>query len=256
MSKNDEVAIQSIRALLSDPRYKHRTFDLIKRRLKGVDDDKVRDLLIAAGATSKQSSKGEELWSLEGGMTENLSKEFKGEVRKQAIGQAAKWMIMSVIFLLIIAGSGWWLYFKPKIDEYIQEAADGIPSGAVVAFLSAESDPCPGKKWNIFNEAKGRFIVGAGQGAQSGLTDKKVRATGGEERVKLSIEHMPEHRHAVYPHAGVKSDHDKNWDGAPTEGVDAGGGNMVSEATTGIAGGDSAHNNMPPYLALYYCIKE
>jgi len=58
------MAEEAIRQLLLDPRWKLRSFELIKRRIGGFDDDSLRQLLVRAGALRFQANDGDELWGL------------------------------------------------------------------------------------------------------------------------------------------------------------------------------------------------
>lgn len=58
------MAEEAIRQLLLDPRWKLRSFELIRRRVGGFDDDSLRQLLVRAGALRFQAEDGEELWGL------------------------------------------------------------------------------------------------------------------------------------------------------------------------------------------------
>lgn len=82
------------------------------------------------------------------------------------------------------------------------------------------------------------FLLAAGSTYAGG-------STGGEATHTLTIDEMPTHSHAQYVTAnsgsGIRKDYntDANCDKYP-QGVN-----------TGDAGGGQAHNNMPPYLAVY-----
>lgn len=141
-----------------------------------------------------------------------------------------------------------------------------LPSGAVIAFAGTEAQPCPSRGWELFEKAKGRFIVGAGHGLRSKLTPHQSGDIGGEEKVILTVSEMPEHNHFV------SSGYGPNWhDGlagsAAPEGIDRkfndpnpkirrDGGHGIHKELIGNTGGNKAHNNMPPFLALYYCMKK
>ncbi|MEG1906854.1 MAG: hypothetical protein RR178_05250 [Gordonibacter sp.] len=83
---------------------------------------------------------------------------------------------------------------------------------------------------------QGRMLIGAG-------TDFPAGATGGEARVKLTISEMPSHRHPLYFVSGV------GVSGYIPLGDSATGG--YSDSAMDPVGGDAAHNNMPPYKAVY-----
>lgn len=182
--------------------------------------------------------------------------DFKKEVGKQSRQQAAKWLIAGVSALIVFALTGWWFYLSPKIDAYIASRTNGLPVGAVVAFHSSESITCPGDEWKLFDEAKGRFIVGAGQPSSNRLTSHRVGDIGGEERVTLSKPQIPKHTHALTlgRHWGDRSVNiDKHgWGG---DGNDQGGATRITN--NGIHDGlnNQSHNNMPPFIALYFCKK-
>lgn len=140
--------------------------------------------------------------------------------------------------------------------------------GAVVAFdrNAAISRVCP-KGWSIFLPAGGRFIVGAGQHngdltEYPSFSEDKLEAIGGEERVTLELDQMPEHRHAVpligsgtvYVDAG-KAANTPYFDYRRRENIKQE--IQISPPDEGVisTGKGHPHNNMPPYIALYYCRK-
>lgn len=60
-----ELAAETVvRKLLSIDKWKLRTFDELKRRLHGLDEDEIRKILIRAGAVCFQGKGSEELWGL------------------------------------------------------------------------------------------------------------------------------------------------------------------------------------------------
>ena len=152
-------------------------------------------------------------------------------------------------------------------EEELTETVDRlIPRGAVLAFDRSESgDACP-QGWSLFLPAGGRFIVGAGNHSNSdelgirlttypAFRDDLSRATGGAERHTLTLSEMPQHSHETVE-AGDSSN--SAWGvGAPRrarQGVrwDA----SFPTSFTAPAGDTQPHNNMPPYIALYFCKKE
>ena len=135
-------------------------------------------------------------------------------------------------------------------------------TGLIAAFDRDKTRPCP-SGWRLFEPAGGRFIVGAGDNSFKDvngidLTDHSVGVVGGEEKHKLTGAEIPNHSHSVYQHAGY------HWPDIPNEqktqpNQGAHGGDtttFVHGGTTGTWGGDLPHNTMPPFVALYYCIKE
>lgn len=99
----------------------------------------------------------------------------------------------------------------------------------------------PGTRWQKITD---RFILGAG-GSYS------VGATGGEASHTLTVNEMPSHAHSTrgkIPRIDADisgqiwghSSSDMSWQFSTTD---------TSVLSTG---GSAAHNNMPPYIALYF----
>jgi len=81
-------------------------------------------------------------------------------------------------------------------------------------------------------------LVGSGSGYTNG-------ATGGSETHTLDISEIPAHTHS-YELAIVSTD---ILGELPAPSV-----NAIAPSATGSTGGGSAHNNMPPYLVVNWCI--
>ena len=95
-------------------------------------------------------------------------------------------------------------------------------------------------------DLRGRSIVGAGLG--SGLTDRALGSIGGTETHTLTTAEMPSHSHSLGSAIPGGSGGSTNY------GYEYGGcGHCYS--STNAAGGNAAHNNMPPWLALSWIIK-
>lgn len=146
---------------------------------------------------------------------------------------------------------------------------------AVIAFDRKRSSRCP-KGWDLFEQASGRMIVGSGPHPentdQNGNTlstypsysDNPKEAEGGEEKVALTVEEMPRHVHGLglIGVSGIEL-----RDGNPKDNtVDfvwyLSGSSRLKEglmetpnAIMKEAGKGQTHNNMPPYIALYFCKK-
>ena len=151
------------------------------------------------------------------------------------------------------------------------------PQGAIAAFDRDDLDEkkCP-KGWKPFLESRGRVIVGAGNpdGApgklgfgedKEPLTNRAFRKHGGSERHKLGPHELPPHRHFVIgpdkPNKSITEwgfdNHGNNHDlrilaedGNPHHGKT---GKLIAKPKDEEA---SSHNNMPPYIALWYCKKQ
>ena len=119
---------------------------------------------------------------------------------------------------------------------------------------------CP-QGWQPFSHANGRFIIGAGDPARSKLLkdangdklqDRVFGLPGGAQQHTLTIEEMPKHFHKL-PTLGLNNVADP----ATTQAVRATnpGNYMQHFRRTDGKGGSRPHNNMPPYIALYFCKK-
>ena len=120
-----------------------------------------------------------------------------------------------------------------------------VPDGIVVASYKRCSS-LPGS-WLEVVEARGRVILGANPQGSNGFSARGVETTGGAERVQLSEAEMPAHNHngalmikdgTLF---GMNNEHRYHNSGAPT--------------TLHKSGRNAAHENMPPYIALYWCKK-
>ena len=89
-------------------------------------------------------------------------------------------------------------------------------------------------------DVRGRSILGTGQGG--GLTDRVHGAVSGAETHQLSTGELANHLHGM-PASGYA-----RWTAGGTWATS---GNLFLQGTqTGAAGGNGAHNNMQPWLAL------
>lgn len=139
----------------------------------------------------------------------------------------------------VIDESGW--IYSRALSALILEAV--YPVGSIyISVNSTSPQTLFGGTWKAI---KGKFLLGQSSAHKAG-------STGGEETHTLTMGEMPEHTHPMYSgNAGGESE----W--TPDEGdylVDS-----VTQtkatwwARLGMtyAGGGHAHNNMPPYLAVY-----
>lgn len=108
-----------------------------------------------------------------------------------------------------------------------------------------------------WEQIKDKFLLACGDTHANGTV-------GGEETHKLTIEELPAHTHAQKPHAHKQnydtwynkvSDYDVRLAGSANGYYScAGRSNYETAQTTSVnqnTGGSQAHNNMPPYLAVY-----
>ncbi len=91
-------------------------------------------------------------------------------------------------------------------------------------------------------DARGRAVIGSGTG--SGLTARTHGATGGAETHTLTITEMPSHAHSYGTFSFALAG--SNAANIPVN---------AANGTTAYTGGNGAHNNMQPWLALNYIIK-
>ena len=109
-------------------------------------------------------------------------------------------------------------------------------------FLSSDSkNPSEifGGKWEKVSDL---FLVGAGN-------KYTLNSTGGEETHILTKEEMPSHSHVIEPLGRRFA-----WGGDFTQDGPASGNgwrSQLSNHVTSVEGGGKAHNNIPPYLAVF-----
>ena len=143
---------------------------------------------------------------------------------------------------------------KAELISYIP-----TPRGAVVAFDSdLENRQCP-KGWVAFSAGEGRMIVGVSSTHQ-------YREMGGSERVTLDASHMPEHKHEyldIYysENSRINTDYDRKIEvprGLGSMSSDTDNFGLALERATELSGQSqpNSNENMPPYIALYFCKKE
>lgn len=158
-------------------------------------------------------------------------------------------------------------------------SVDAVPAGWAL---------CNGQTSNnkITPDLRGRFIVGAGAGAGSGLTSKPVGEIGGSETVTISVSQLPAHNHRVRGNTGNNGSHthavysapidDRNFTGRTTQALgvvgdagspgspstdysattsSAGDHNHAFDVTSDSTGDGAAVNNMPPYYALAFIMR-
>jgi hypothetical protein len=133
--------------------------------------------------------------------------------------------------------------------------------GAVVAFNRdrQKGSICP-RGWSYFEVAGGRFIVGAGEHDNNlrrypSYVENAAQAIGGEEMHLLTLDEMPSHDHANGNYqflmmAGQDTTGGQGLDPTPNEP------NLLHVGRILAQGGGQPHNNLPPFIGLYYCVKD
>lgn len=130
-------------------------------------------------------------------------------------------------------------------------SANAVPKGAVVTFAT----PCPTDRgWKEYEQARGRFLVAAGKNTDSAGNEREFAPGVGDDdgtyKHTLTTDEMPAHRHAVDrqgPTRGIE--------GLPPIGSDGAIIAVIEQEMSHIAGKGQPHNNVPPYIALYFCEK-
>lgn len=113
--------------------------------------------------------------------------------------------------------------------------ADEIyPVGAI--YISAVSTSPASLFGGTWEQLKDRFLLGAGDTYAAG-------DTGGAATVTLTTSQIPAHTHAVHSRSVYSGG--GNYIGFCNES------NSTNSYVTGSRGGGEAHNNMPPYVAVY-----
>jgi hypothetical protein len=184
--------------------------------------------------------------------TTKTMEEFQKEFRGKLYGAIAA----SLVAGLLAAVLGIWGYVKT-----LPGSVGLTPAGAVMAFDLKEG--CP-TGWSPYTKAWGRFLVGAmadkdrnqipggfirdSRGVN--LSPRAFGEPGGEEMHLLTEPEMPKHSHQQ-----VWGQGNGTLGSAEGESVRRFPGRALDQNTLD-KGGDTAHNNMPPYIALYFCKKE
>lgn len=143
-----------------------------------------------------------------------------------------------------------------KKVQPVPAVGDHAATRAIVAYYSDKGEKrCP-DGWSPYEEAKDRFILGAGGEVTT------VGDTGGEPEVTLTEAQMPAHTHAFGFWFSDADGDDATFDRdeAPRFRSGLNTNNRWTASTTrtpvAAAGGDQPHNNMPPYIALYFCVAD
>lgn len=125
----------------------------------------------------------------------------------------------------------------------------GLPKGIVVASTVECADL--GSDWRAYREAEGRMIVGVGGTSDDRGETRVIRKgeSGGAFQHQLTEPQMPGHVHGVRRQTDIGARDDNAF-------LARGEAGNMSDASTSSRGGGRPHNNMPPYIALYFCKKE
>lgn len=136
----------------------------------------------------------------------------------------------------------------------------GIESGAIVAFDGTSK--CP-SGWSVYTKAESRVIVGAadsspGKGADGiALNAHKAGTTGGQETVTLAVSNLPPHTHKyndIYYSENTGTVTVPNNFGSKGSDNDNKG-LQITRTTIADSNTPTAISNLPPFIALTYCVK-
>lgn len=100
-----------------------------------------------------------------------------------------------------------------------------------------------GGSWERYG--KGQTLVSVDESD----TDFTAGKTGGEKTHVLTVDEMPKHRHRVGKFATMQGG--GTWDCDKIGGAQLRD-SKVTDGYTDYAGSGKAHNNMPPYIAVYF----
>ena len=126
-----------------------------------------------------------------------------------------------------------------------RRVVDRLLADAIV--LTGQDCAVLGPDWRRYEGMGGRFPLAAGQtiDTREETIPFTLGQNGGAYKHQLTVEEMPKHRHSYR----VYHEHSRRCSG------DCGARVPQSNDSTGEAGGDQPHNNMPPYLVMNFCHK-
>lgn len=144
------------------------------------------------------------------------------------------------------------IYYKNEDMSTTPQLNDGVPPG-VIALWSGTVDTIP-SGWALCDGTNGtpdlrnRFILGA----SDTYANKSV---GGASRVTLTQNQMPIHSHVIDTINSLQEQHQHTGLSIAVSAEISGGDYSRTTRTTQSSGGGQAHENMPPYMALYFIMK-
>lgn len=135
---------------------------------------------------------------------------------------------------------------------------DAIPRNAVL--ILDDPNGCP-TGWAPFAPANGRAVIGAyfpgSPTSKEDPTPRRFREPGGSETHTLSLGEMPRHSHEYTDFTARRDGPDVfAWSSGPRAGGAPFGDNPPPPKYTSPVGENKPHNNMPPFVALFFCKKE
>lgn len=104
-------------------------------------------------------------------------------------------------------------------------------------------------------DLRGRTAMGPGQGP--GLTDRFLGEASGTETVTLLATEMPAHTHTATGSSTTGASRDprgRTWAASTATRFGSPPSTAMSTSAISAVGGSQPHDNMPPYLAVNFCI--
>lgn len=138
-----------------------------------------------------------------------------------------------------------WFYTKSEIDDSLRDMIDVIyPVGAI--YMSTNSTSPQSLFGGTWERIEDKFLLASGTTYSNG-------ATGGSATVTLSENQMPSHKHTAGKYDDAFELGNEGFASGNRSGVYINTNSSTSSARihTNYTGGGQAHNNMPPYLAVY-----
>ena len=146
----------------------------------------------------------------------------------------------------------------------------GVPVG-VISIWSGDAGSVP-EGWAVCDgkngtpDLSGRFVVGAGSSVGSSMASDggpaySKGASGGVREVTLTVEQMPKHYHEYFGDdqldaAAIRVRNQSGYDAQSQRTTMYQSGWFKTTETGGnSSGGTAAHENLPPYYALFYIMK-
>jgi hypothetical protein len=137
-------------------------------------------------------------------------------------------------------------YFWGKIKDKMPGPLQAYPVGSVYISISYNFNPNTsfGGTWERFGQ--GRTLIGEGTG-DDGSTSMSFTAgsTGGEYKHKLTVDEIPSHSHKYYSPVVQRV-------ATSSSGSTYGNYNKDYLIRTDYVGGDGYHNNVQPYVTVYF----
>lgn len=161
-------------------------------------------------------------------------------------------LIAGVVGLIVIVGSAFGI-LKYLDNRYVLKTElQHIPAIGKSIMLTSRKCKELGNGWEPYVYISGRFPIGAGTNTTADERNErrtfKLADTGGEYMHLLTEPEMPIHTHKY-------KDRTQRHPNIGDSGSRIGDTQVQDVRRTEKAGGNMAHNNMPPYLVLNFCYR-